>query len=594
MAGRTVAAIAAEIRSVPQNFGGQSATGRGEGHVSAIEYDYIIVGAGSAGCVLANRLTADGRFRVLLLEAGPSDRSFWIQIPIGYGRTFYDPRVNWMYRSEPVPGLADRVVYFPRGKVLGGSSSINAMVYSRGQAGDFDDWAALGNPGWGWADVLPFYRRMEDHALGASAWHGVGGPLHVTDISGAEHPLTRVYLKAGQEAGLPPSRDLNGETIEGVGLYQINTRGGIRMSAARAYLGPARRRSNLRIEVKVRATRILFEGKAAVGIAYERGGQQVEARARREVILSGGAINSPQLLQLSGVGPEVLLRSHGIAVRHDLPAVGRNLQDHLCHDFVYRAKEPSLNNALYPLWGKIAVALRYALWRDGPLALSLNQGGGFFRSRPDSPRPDIQLYFSPLTYEKTPPGVRPLMHPDPFPGFTTSVSPCRPTSRGHLEIRSANPREAPSIHPNYLSTNHDVEELLAGVRFLRRLAATPALSAIIEREMKPGPAIENDEDFVADIRARAYSVFHPVSTCCMGPDPTEAVVDHRLRVHGLARLRVIDASIFPAVTSGNTNAPAIMVGEKGAAMVLEDAACPAAAPSAGATAPTRTSPRWIS
>jgi choline dehydrogenase len=412
---------------------------------------------------------------------------------------------------------------------------------------------------------------MEDHALGASAFHGAGGPLHVTDISGAEHPLTRVYLEAGQQAGLPLSRDLNGETIEGVGLYQINTRGGIRMSAARAYLRPARSRRNLRIEVKARVTRILFEGKAAVGVAYERGGRRLEARAVREVILAGGAINSPQLLQLSGVGPEALLRSRGIEVRHDLPAVGRNLQDHLCHDFVYRAKAPSLNNELYPLRGKIAAALRYALRQEGPLSLSLNQGGGFFRSRPDSARPDIQLYFSPLTYEKTPPGVRPLMHPDPFAGFTTSVSPCRPTSRGHLEILSADPREAPGIQPNYLSTNHDVEELLAGVRFLRRLAATPALAGIIDREMKPGPAIQNDAEFVADIRARAYSVFHPVSTCRMGPDPKEAVVDHRLRVHGLSKLRVIDAAIFPAVTSGNTNAPAIMVGEKGADLVLADA-----------------------
>jgi choline dehydrogenase len=540
--------------------------------VTAIDYDYIIVGAGSAGCVLANRLTASGRHKVLLLEAGPSDRHPWIQIPIGYGKTFYNPNVNWMYRSEPVPGLDHRVIYFPRGKVLGGSSSINAMVYSRGQAGDFDDWAALGNPGWSWADVLPLYRRMEDHALGAGPYHGAAGPLRVSVIAGDEHPLTRVYLEAGPQAGVPFSGDLNGETIEGVGLYQINTSGGFRMSAARAYLWPAQKRPNLRIETGALATRVLLEGGRAIGIRYEQQGRSHEARAGKEVILAGGAINSPQLLQLSGIGPEALLRSRGIDVRHHLPAVGRNLQDHLCHDYVYRAKRPSLNDMLHPWYGKLLAGLRYVLQRKGPLALSLNQGGGFFRSRTDSARPDIQLYFSPLTYEKSAvPGKRALTRTDPFSGFTTSVSPCRPTSRGYLEIKSSDPGEAPAIHPNYLATNHDVEELLAGARFLRKLAATPALSAIVAQELKPGPDKTSDEELVADIRARAYSVFHPVSTCRMGPDAAENVVDSRLRVHGIAGLRVVDASIFPTVTSGNTNAPAIMVGEKGSDLVLADA-----------------------
>jgi choline dehydrogenase len=535
------------------------------------EYDYIIVGAGSAGCVLANRLTESGRHRVLLLEAGRSDLQFWIQVPIGYGKTFYDPANNWMYQTEPIAGLNDRVNYFPRGKVLGGSSSINAMVYSRGQAGDFDDWEALGNPGWGWNDVLPLYKRMEDHDLGAGPYHGAGGPLHVTDISKAVHPLTHHYVKAGQEAGLSFNPDLNGASIEGVGIYQINTRGGLRMSAARAYLWPARRRANLRIETGALATRILLDGNRAVGIAYEQGGKQREARAGRDVILAGGSVNSPQLLQLSGIGPAELLRSHGIEVLHHSPAVGRNLQDHLCFDHVYRSKLPSLNEDLYPWWGKLAAGLRYVLLRKGPLSLSVNQGGGFFRARPDSDRPDIQLYFSPLTYEKTPPGVRALMRPDPFPGFITSVSPCRPTSRGHLEIRSRDPHIAPAIHPNYLATNHDVEELLAGARFLRKLAAAPSLAAIIDQELRPGPAVQSDEERIADIRARCYSVFHPVSTCRMGPDPTDNVVDPRLKVHGIANLRVIDASIFPTVTSGNTNAPAIIVGEKGADLALADA-----------------------
>lgn len=534
-------------------------------------YDFIVVGSGSAGSVVADRLSASGRFSVLVLEAGGTDQRFYVQMPLGYGKTFFDPAVNWNYKTEPDPGLAGNADHWPRGKLLGGSSSINAMVYSRGQAGDFDDWAALGNPGWSWADVLPLYKRLEDHALGAGPYHGAGGPLHVSDISGDEHPLTRIYLQAGPQAGVPLTGDLNGETIEGVGLYQINTSGGFRMSAARAYLWPAQKRPNLRVEVDALSTRILLEGNRAVGIRYEQHGRIHEIRAGKEVILAGGAINSPLLLQLSGIGPEALLRSRGIDVRHHLPAVGRNLQDHLCHDYVYRAKRPSLNDTLYPWYGKLLAGLRYVLERKGPLALSLNQGGGFFRSRADSARPDIQLYFSPLTYEKSVPGKRALTRTDPFSGFTTSVSPCRPTSVGHLEIKSPDPKDAPAIHPNYLATSHDVEELLAGARFLRRLAATPALSSIIAEELKPGPKQASDAELVADIRARAYSVFHPVSTCRMGPGAAENVVDPRLRVHGIAGLRVIDASIFPTVTSGNTNAPAIMVGEKGSDLVLADA-----------------------
>jgi choline dehydrogenase len=533
-------------------------------------YDFIIVGAGSSGCAVAHRLSESGRFRVLLLEAGPTDRSVWIRMPIGYGKTFYDPRLNWMYRSEPVPGLDGRTLYVPRGKVLGGSSAINAMVYSRGQPGDFDEWEAQGNKGWGWRDVLPFYRKLEDHALGESVWHGAGGPVHVSDIAAEAHPLTHAYVKAGQEAGLAFNADLNGATQGGVGYYQLNTRDGFRVSAARAYLRPARGRANLRIETEALATRILFEGRRATGVAYERNGTLIEARAGREVILAGGSINSPQLLQLSGVGPADVLKSCGIAVQHESPAVGRHLHDHLCHDYVYRARQPTLNDVLLPWSGRIAVGLRYLLARRGPLALSVNQGGGFFRTDPARKRPNMQLYFSPMSYERAVPGVRALMQPDPFSGFSTSVSPCQPTSRGYLQIRSADPTTPPAIVPNYLSTEHDLAEMLAGAKFLRRLAAAPSLAAVIDEELKPGPQVQSDDDLIADIRARAYSVFHPCGTCRMGPDPATAVVDHRLRVHGLAGLRVVDASIFPAVTSGNTNAPAIMVGEKGAALILED------------------------
>ena len=533
-------------------------------------YDYIIVGAGSAGCVLANRLTENGRHKVLLLEAGPSDLRFWVQVPIGYGKTFYNPALNWMYQSEPIPGLNGRTNYVPRGKILGGSSSINAMVYSRGQAGDFEDWEAMGNTGWGWKEALRTYRKMEDHELGAGPFHGAGGPLHVTDISKTVHPLSHLYVKAGQEAGLKYTPDLNGETIEGVGLYQITTKNGMRWSSSRAYLWPAKSRPNLRIMTGALATRILFEGKRAAGIAYRRNGQDATAFADREVILSGGSINSPQLLQLSGVGPAELLKRVGVALHHDSPAVGRHLQDHVCFDHIFRASQPSLNEELYPWWGKLRLGLQYLLTRKGPLSLSVNQGGGYFRSRPDLPRPNIQLYFSPLTYEKTPPGVKKLMEPDPFPGFILSVSPCRPTSRGHLEIKSSDPDQAPAIQLNLMSTNHDVQELLEGARFLRKLSAAPSLASVIAEELKPGPGPDSDDKVIADIRARSYSVFHPCGTCRMGPDPKESVVDPRLRVHGLSGLRIVDSSIFPTVTSGNINAPTIMIGERGAEFVLED------------------------
>lgn len=534
-------------------------------------YDFIVVGAGSAGCAVAARLSESGRHSVLLLEAGPSDRRFWVQVPIGYGKTFFDPRVNWMYRSEPIPGFGGRDNYFPRGKVLGGSSSINAMVYSRGQQADYDAWEAMGNPGWGWRDVLAAYKRMEDHALGGGSHHGVGGPVHVTTIDDAAHPLCRAFVEGGVQCGVPASADLNGETIEGVGLYQITTRDGLRLSSSRAYLWPARGRRNLRIVTGALATRVTFDGRRAVGVAYEHGGASVAARAGREVILSGGAINTPQLLQLSGVGPADLLGAQGIAVRHEAPAVGRNLQDHLCYDHVYRARVPTLNQVLVPWWGKLAVGLRYVLTRRGPLAMSLNHAGGYYRSRPGLAFPNIQLYFSPLTYEQAPQGKRPLMNPDPFPGFIASVSPCRPQSTGYLAIRSANSRTPPAIHPNYLDDPHDMHELLEGARFLRRLAASPALSAVIAEELKPGPKARSDADFEADVRARAYSVFHPSGTCRMGPEARDAVVDRRLRVHGLDRLRVVDASIFPVIPSGNINAPTMMVGEMGSAMILADA-----------------------
>ncbi len=532
------------------------------------EYDFVVVGGGSAGCVLANRLSADGRHRVLLIEAGGPGRSVWLHIPIGYGKTFYDPRLNWMYMAEPDPGLGGRRSYWPRGKVLGGSSAINAMVWIRGLPSDFDDWEAAGSPGWGWRDVLPLFRRSEAFAGGVDDLRGGEGPVGVCDVSAELHPLCQVYLQAGREIGIEETPDFNGARPEGVGLYQITTRGGLRMSASRAYLRPILGRKNLRVITGAHATRILLDGRKAVGVEYSRQGRIACVAARAEVILSAGAVNSPQLLQLSGIGPGEVLQRHGIGVVHDLPAVGRNLQDHLCIDHLYRSRVPTLNQQLRPLPGKLAAGLRYLLGRRGPLSLSVNQGGGFVRSSPELPRADLQLYFSPVSYTRAPPGKRPLMSPDPFPGFLLSAQPCRPTSRGRIEIGSADPMAAPLIHPNYLSTDEDIAAMLAATRFLRRLAGTPAFSAVIERELAPGPDVVAEADLLDDIRQRASTVYHPVSTCRMGVNPVSNVVDATLRVQGIDGLRVIDASVFPTVTSGNTNAPTIMVAEKGSELVL--------------------------
>jgi choline dehydrogenase len=535
------------------------------------EADYVIVGAGSAGSVLAGRLSESGRNSVLLLEAGGSDRRPWIELPIGYGKCFYDPAVNWMYETEPDPELNGRRGYWPRGKVLGGSSAINAMVFIRGHPRDFDGWRDLGNPGWGWADVLPAFKRLETCAGGAREWRGSTGPLHVSGTSADVHPLCNDFLAAGAEAGFSSNDDLNGTTMEGVGLYQITTHTGRRMSAARAYLHPAYRRANLRVETGAHSTHVVFEGRRATAVRCAQHGAVKIAHARREVILAAGSIGSPMLLQRSGVGPPELLSRLGIDVVHASPAVGRHLQDHLCIDYAYRARVPTLNEELGPWMGKIRVGLKYLLTRRGPLSLSVNQAGGFVRTRAGLDLPNIQLYFVPASYVRAATGKRRLMRPDPFPGLLLSAQPCRPTSRGHLAIRSTDPFAPPLIVPNSLATPEDVEDMIEGAMLLRRLASMPSLARVIDAELRPGPGVKSRADIISDVRERASTVFHPVGTCRMGPDATTSVVDHRLKVHGIESLRVIDASVFPTLTSGNTNAPVVMVAEKGAELIEADA-----------------------
>ncbi|MBZ9748813.1 GMC family oxidoreductase N-terminal domain-containing protein [Mesorhizobium sp. CO1-1-7] len=533
-------------------------------------YDFIIVGSGSAGSVLADKLSASGRFSVLVLEAGGSDRRFYVQMPLGYGKTFFDPTVNWNYKTEPDPGLGGNVDHWPRGKLLGGSSSINAMVWIRGAREDFDDWRAAGNPGWGYDDLLPAFKALEDNEAGADAWRGSGGPLHISDTTDAVHPLTKRYLTAGQQAGLPLNPDFNGAAQEGVGIYQISTKNGRRMSAARAFLRPAMKRANVRVETKALASRVLFEGKRAVGVEYRQNGQTKTARAGREIILSAGSINSPQLMQLSGVGPAALLEGLGIPVVHANENVGANLQDHVGINYTFKGKLPTLNQILRPWWGKLLVGMQYILTRSGPLSLSMNHGGGFFRTDPAFSRPNMQLYFQAFSTLIPKNGERPILTPDPWPGFSIGLSNCRPSSRGEIMIRSSNPLDYPKIVANAYSTNADVTEMLDAVKFVRKIASMPAMAEIIAEEVLPGPSIRSDADLITDFRKRSGTVYHPVSTCRMGPDPSRSVVDPRLKVHGLEGLRIIDASIFPDNITGNTNAASVMTGWKGAELVLED------------------------
>ena len=532
--------------------------------------DYIIVGAGSAGCALASRLTENGRHRVTVLEAGGSDRCFFVQMPLGYGKLFYNPAVNWMYSAEPDPGLNHQRDHIPRGRILGGSSSINAMVWIRGHRADYDEWGAE-NPGWGWDEVLAAYRQIEDNEAGGNDWRGTGGPLFISRNRKGLHWLVEDYIAACAEAGLPYNDDFNGAGQEGAGTYQMTIRGRRRNSAARAFLRPAMRRKNLTVVTGAQVMRVILEGNRAVGVEYLRDGRPCILRARAEVILSGGAINTPQLLQLSGIGPGELLQSMGIPVAVENANVGAHMTDHHGINYTWKMKVPTYNNILRPWFGKALMGLWYLALGGGPLAKSINHGGGFFRTRPDLDRPNMQLYMQAFSTLLPRAGERPLLTPDPFPGLSLGLSNCRPTSRGHVRIASPDPLAHPRIVANAYSTAEDVEEMLLAVKFLRRIAAQPSFARWVEEELRPGPQVQSDEDLIDDFRQRSGTVYHPSCTARMGADPATSVIDSRLRVHGVDGLRVADASSFPNLIAGNTNAPAIMVGWKGGEIVLRDA-----------------------
>ncbi len=529
------------------------------------EFDYVIVGAGSAGCVLANRLTADGKHSVLLLEAGPKDSNPWIHVPLGYGRLFKEKTVNWMYQTEPEPGLNGRSVFQPRGKVLGGSSSINGLLYVRGQHEDYDRWRQHGNQGWGYDDVLPYFKKAEDQTRGADEFHGVGGPLPVSDWRHAD-PLSAAFVEAAVETGIPRNRDFNGATQEGAGFFQTTSRGGRRASTAVAYLRPAKRRKNLQVETAALAERILFEGRRAVAVAYRHAGVLRKARARKEILISGGAYNSPQLLQLSGVGPAELLRQHGIQVVLDAPGVGHDLQDHMQVRVITRCCQTvTLNDIINHPGRKVLAGLRYAAFRTGPLTISAGTSGAFFKTNPRLATPDIQIHFLPFSTDK----MGEKLHS--FSGFTASVCQLRPESRGSLRIRSADPFAPPEIRINYLASEVDKAAFIEGLKILRKILRAPALAPYTVEEVDPGAKVFSDEALLAFCRERGTTVYHPTSTCRMGNDPL-AVVDQRLRIRGIEGLRVVDASVMPDLVSGNTNAPVIMIAEKASDLILQDAA----------------------
>jgi choline dehydrogenase len=527
-------------------------------------FDYIIVGAGSAGAVLGGRLSEDSSRKVLVLEAGPKDNSMWIHLPIGYGKTMWSKKYNWCYHTDPDPNMNGRRIYWPRGKTLGGSSSINGLIYIRGQAEDYDHWAALGNEGWSYKDVLPYFKKSESNQLGATEFHGADGPLKVSNING-KNELIEAFVRGANELGVPSTNDFNGATQEGAGYYQLTTHKGLRFSTAVAYLKPAKYRSNLCIETNAQVSSIIFEGTRAVGVRYTQTGIQKEVRCNAEVLLSAGAIQSPQLLQLSGIGPKNLLQSRGVSVVHDLPGVGENLQDHLQIRLTFECTKPiTTNDALNSWVGQAKLGLEWLLKRSGPLAVGINQGGCFMRALPErSATPDIQFHVATLSADMAGGKVH------PFSGFTMSVCQLRPESRGHIRIRSKDAFEAPEMQPNYLATQLDRDTTIAAVKVARQISQGPSMRPYVKREVKPGPDAADDAALLEFSRNTGATIFHPSGTCKMGIDAM-AVVDERLKVKGIQGLRVVDCSVMPTLVSGNTNGPVVMMAEKAVDMILED------------------------
>lgn len=530
-------------------------------------YDYVIVGGGSAGCVLAARLSADPAISVCLLEAGPPDSSPFIRVPLGIVGLMMSKKLNWQYFTEPQTALNGRALFWPRGKTLGGSSSTNAMIYTRGNRADYDHWAALGNPGWAFDDVLPLFRRSEHHEAGASAWHGQGGPLNVAPLR-SPNLLSGVFVEAAMAAGFRFNQDFNGPKQEGVNRYEVTQKGGERWSAARAFLHPALGRPNLTVLTGAHAERVLFDGKRAVGVAYRRDGTTASVGARREVLLAGGAINSPQLLMLSGIGEPNHLERHGIALRHALPGVGCNLQDHLDVLVVQRCRAPvSLGMSLRTLPAQFKRLYDYVVHRRGALTSNSAEAGGFVKSDAGQALPDLQFHFTPARLDGHARTLRSAAFTLWGHGYALHACPLRPASRGQISLRSADPAAPPLIDPSYLSERTDMEAMIACVRAARRVLAAAPFDAFRGAEIFPGPEVQSDAEIEAFVRRKAETIYHPVGTCKMGSDRM-AVVDHQLKVHGVDGLRVIDASIMPTLVAGNTNAPTIMIAEKGADMVL--------------------------